>query len=135
MATTSDHLRQWRHNRELVSRIPPTHPDWIVTVSFYTALHAIDALLAADKVSRIVSHAARNSVLTQTNKYAHLAKTFLPLYDLSQTVRYLADPAAWISFDSVEREVFRRYLYPIENSVMRLLKTSEMSADPIQFAS
>ncbi len=132
MANTSSHLRQWAHNRSFIPLIPRSFTDWIVTVTFYTALHAIDALLVADKVPGIVSHAARNDVLMRTNRYANLAKRFLPLYDLSQTVRCLADPGKWIPFECVEREVFGRYLYPIEQSVSRLLKSSELTSEPIR---
>lgn len=121
MASTSSHLQQWRHNRSLIPAVPPSHPDWIVTVTFYTALHAVDALLSADKVPRVVDHSARNSVLGNTNKYQKIWKSYYPLYALSRTVRYLADPVGWIPFASVETVVFSRYLYPLERSVRGLL--------------
>lgn len=76
MASPSDHLRQWKHNRELIPRIPRSHPDWIVTVCFYTALHAVDALLAHDEVRSIISHDARNSVLMRTARYELIARKY-----------------------------------------------------------
>ncbi|MCC7290762.1 MAG: hypothetical protein IT449_01725 [Phycisphaerales bacterium] len=90
-------------------------------MAFYTALHAVDALLAADKVPRVVDHSARNSVLGNTNKYQKIWKNYYPLYALSRTVRYLADPVGWIPFEAVETVVFSRYLYPLERSVRGLL--------------
>ena len=47
MARIEDHIRQWKHNRDLLAIIPPTYPDWLATVTFYTALQAVDALRQA----------------------------------------------------------------------------------------
>ena len=44
------------HNRELIPLLPQSHPDWIVTLAFYTALHAVDALFAADGITGVTSH-------------------------------------------------------------------------------
>jgi len=49
--TSADHITQWKHNRAFLATIPPDYPDWVVTVAFYVALHAVDALLAHDKVT------------------------------------------------------------------------------------
>lgn len=121
MGSSHDHIRQWKHNRELLKSIPREYPDWLVTVTFYVALHAVDALLAHDKVTRVTSHESRNDVLIRTNRYDAIRKRYLPLYDLSRTVRYLADPTRWVPPDQVEGNVIRRYLYPIESSVQRLM--------------
>jgi len=131
MASSSGHLAQWQHNRELIPLIPRRYTDWIVTVSFYTALHAVDYLLSKDGVSTIVDHRSRNSVLLTTNKYNFICKRYLQLFDLSQTVRYLAEPAAWVPFNKIESDVFGRYLYPIEESVRRLSGNTEAPQAPI----
>jgi len=123
MAIPSAHIRQWEHNRALLGLIPRTHPDWIVTVCFYTALHAVDALLAADKVANITSHEARNLVLMRTNRYQAINRKYHPLYSLSRTVRYMADPAHWIPAERIEGDILARYLYPLEQSVQHLMKT------------
>lgn len=139
MASTSSHLQQWKHNRDFLPHIPSSYTDWIVTVVFYTALHAVDALLAADKVPRIIDHHARNAVLMNTNKYLRIWKCYSPLYSLSRTVRYLADPISWVSFSQVQEQVFARYLYPIEKSVKGLLmdrnaiRDSDWITKPISF--
>ena len=130
MASPSEHARQWRHNRSLVPLFLD-YPDWIVTVTFYAALHVVDALLAADKVSRITSHDARNDVLKRTNRYHDIWKRFAPLYNLSRTVRYLANPGDWIPAEAIERQVLNGLLYPIEASVARKLPDLE-SPPPIQ---
>lgn len=132
MASSSSHLQQWKHNREFLPQIPREFTDWLVTVTFYTALHAIDALLSQDKVAGIVSHSARNDVLFRTNRYSFIYDKYNPLYDLSQTIRYLAEPTRWVPFDKIESDVFGRYLYPIERSVGSLLKNEKMKLQPIQ---
>src|SRR5690242_17215726 len=108
MGMSDNHIRQWKHNRDFLSRVPPGFPDWLVAATFYVALHAIDSLLAHDKVTRINSHKSRNEVLTNTNRYAAIERAYLPLYDLSRTIRYLADPGAWVPEDQVERNVIGR---------------------------
>jgi len=115
------HIRQWKHNREFLAIIDPQFPDWAVTATFYVALHAVDALLKFDNVPGIVSHETRNSVLIRSRRYDHIWKHYRPLHDLSRTVRYLADPSRWIAWNQLETSIFRRYLYPIEQSVQKLL--------------
>ena len=121
MANTQQHLDQWEHNRRLLSTLPAGYPDWIVTVSFYIALHAVDALLVYDGVTRINSHASRNDVLMTTRRYQHIWDRYQQLHDLSRKVRYLADPARWVPPARIEQDVLKRYLYPVEESAFRLM--------------
>ncbi len=121
MASPSSHLKQWKHNRDFIPLVPPTHADWLVTVTFYTALHAVDALLNSDNVPRLTSHDARNSVLMKTTVYQKIWKHYSPLYSLSRAVRYLAEPDLWIDYFKAEEQILRRCLYPIEKSVKGLL--------------
>ena len=120
MASTTDHLNQWEHNRRLLTRLEPEFPDWIITVTFYVSLHAVDALLAHDNVTRIVSHDARNDTLKRVNRYQQIYRHYRPLYDLSRRVRYLAKPAEWLPAAEIETGIFGRYLYPLETSVAKL---------------
>ena len=115
------HVAQWKHNRAFLPAIPADYPDWQVVVTFYTALHAVDSVLAFDKVERVTSHDARNRVLFQTNRYLRIQQRYMPLYFLSRTIRYLAEPAKWVPVDRVKPDVIERYLYPIEQSVQKLM--------------
>lgn len=128
------HLRQWRHNRAFVGTIQAGYPDWIVTATFYVVLHAVDALLAYDRVSGITSHTARNAVLMKTNRYKEIYRHYRPLFELSQTVRYIPDPSNWIPFSAIEQNVFNRHLYPIERSVQKLLGKEDLQLEPIRIA-
>lgn len=120
MASVHEHLNQWRHNRSFLSRIPAQYADWQVTVVFYVALQAVDALLIYDKV-RIHHHDSRNHTLKMTNRYQKIWRCYRPLYDLSRKVRYLTHPDQWISSEQIKAQVLSRYLYPIEQSVARLM--------------
>lgn len=115
------HINQWKHNRGFLGLIDPGFPDWAVTVAFYTALHAVDALLAHDKVLGIVNHDGRNRTLMQTNRYAHISKYYHPLYGLSRTVRYMASPERWLQWSLIQSKVIAGYLHPIEESVQKLM--------------
>jgi len=123
------HLDQWKHNRSFLRSIPGEYPDWIVTVAFYTALHVIDALLAKE-ARTITDHKTRNEVLRKTNRYEKIWRAYQPLYGLSRTVRYLADPTQWVPIDKIKPNVFNDYLYRIEESVFKLLGKDE-NPEPI----
>lgn len=120
MAKIQSHVAQWKHNRSLLVCIPAAYPDWLATIAFYTALQAVDALLAYDDVTAN-SHDGRNATLKQTNRYEYIWRHYSPLYDLSRKVRYLADPSLWIQPGDIESHVLKRYLYPIESSVKKLM--------------
>ncbi len=129
MANIQSHVTQWAHNRALMGHIPAKYPDWLVTVAFYTALQAIDALLAYDNVP-VYSHDARNGTLKHTNRYAFIWKHYNPLYDLSRKVRYLAAPGLWIRYEDIEGKVLKKYLYPIEKSVQNLSGATKWPVHP-----
>jgi hypothetical protein len=122
MATVQQHIQQWKHNRGFISTIGPNFPDWIVTVSFYVAIHSIEALLAYDGVRGVRNHEDRKLILEQTNRYSLINEKFKTLYTLSRTVRYFADTSGWVPFVQIEQNVIKRYVYPIEASVQKLIK-------------
>ena len=121
MGNSQKHIQQWQHNRKLVSLIPTTHPDWMVTVTFYVALHIVDALLEFDGVEGVNSHETRNKVLIRTNRYQKIWDHYQPLHDLCRRIRYLAQPNQWITLDDIPTQVFGEFLYPIEKSVHGLM--------------
>ena len=114
------HVRQWEHNRALIAQIPASHPDWIVTVIFYTAVHAIDAALADEGIT-VSSHERRFEAIGACNRLKKAYTLYHPLYDLSRKTRYVGRPNEWIPPSAIERQVFRRYLLPLEKSVTGLI--------------
>lgn len=114
------HIVQWKHNRSLIGQIPASHPDWIVTVVFYTAVHAVDTALAFDGLVPW-SHETRFETIAASNRYARIGKLYHPLYDLCRKVRYTATPDLWIPREQIDQQVVRGILLPLENSVMNLI--------------
>ena len=94
-------IAQWKHNRAFLQAIPPDYPDWAVTVTFYTALHAVDALLDHDKFPGVTSHETRNGALMRTNRYTKIWESYQPLYGLARTMIYLADPQRWVPWPAI----------------------------------
>ena len=121
MSSKQQHIDQWMHNRSLLGLLPRTHHDWIATVAFYTALHAVDAAIAVQGTDDITDHGHRKHILIKTNSLLQIRRHFLPLYDISRKVRYMADPSTWILPDRIEQDVLRAFLYPIEKSVCGLI--------------
>lgn len=119
MAKSSSHVSQWKHNRALIHLIPASHPDWIVTITFYAALHAVDSLLAHDGVSPI-THTDRSRALQKNRRYDKVYRCYDPLYKLSRTVRYLSEPSKWVRYEDIPIKVFEGLLYPIEASIFKL---------------
>jgi hypothetical protein len=97
------------------------------------AVHAVDTLLANDKIFP-TSHDFRNDVLFRTNRYAKINGAYQPLYTLSRTVRYFADPKKWIRIDDIRPKIIERYLYPLEQSVQKLANL-DLGLAPIALAS
>lgn len=62
------HVDQWRHNRTFIAEVPKHFHDWAITVAFYTALHAVDALLCHDGIC-IDSHSGRGRALVTNRRY------------------------------------------------------------------
>jgi hypothetical protein len=114
------HVRQWEHNRALITCIPASHPDWIVTVIFYTAVHAIDAALVNEGIS-VSNHETRFEAIGKCNRLKKAYTLYHPLYDLSRKTRYIAQPDLWIPPEAIEKQVLRRYLLPLEKSVIGLI--------------
>ena len=120
MPSPNDHITQWLHNRAFLTEIRPDYRDWIVTAAFYTALHAVDTLLAFDKVT-VTNHESRNRTLARVNRYDKIYDRFDPLYKLARTIRYLADATQWVPLEQIQPKIIERHLYPIEQSVQKLI--------------
>jgi hypothetical protein len=124
-----------QHNRHLLSKIGPEYSDWIITITFYTALHVIDALFCFDKVPNPVNHETRNRILENNNRYSKIWYCYRPLYSASRTARYLADPSQWVPFNDIQQKIFEARLYPIENSYLKLTGDTSFNHTPITLSS
>ncbi len=119
------HRTQWLHNRDLLTKLPASHYDWVVAVAFYAALHAVETLFAEDGVQAVSNHGDRFAALRQNKSYDKIHDSYHQLYDLAYTTRYSAEPGRWIRFEDVESRVLNGLLLSIERSVARQLKMDE----------
>ena len=125
VATVQERLGQWQHNRDFVQTIEPQYSDWIVTASPYLSLHAVEALLTADRARPRSSHTARLLILQSEQRYLKIHVAFKQLYDLAHVTRYSAQRGRWLPAVKVEQKVVHDLVYPIEASVRKLLAASQ----------
>lgn len=105
MSSYDAHLIQARHNEDLVQLLDPgsvEFPDWVITVTFYSALHYVEAGFSnndnilhshLEKKSREPIHHTRLRLLR--SKYSMTAyQSYRNLYDASFISRYLFDPVS-----------------------------------------
>jgi hypothetical protein len=120
MATQSQHRSQWLHNREFLRSIihQSDNSDWMTTVAFYTAVHALQTLLCIDGNNRATTHESRWEILHEVRRYDKIRPDYKALYDASRVARY--DCSGWLNAESVRDELIARRLSQIEERVVRL---------------
>ena len=116
------HKAKWLHNRKLISQIPETHPDWIVTIAFYAALHCFEVLCAHDDNDAHTGHDVRHDTLKRTPRYKHIWKHYLPLSSASMVARYDYGHGKWVPLEMAKSQFVRHHLRQIEISVCSLAK-------------
>jgi hypothetical protein len=94
---------------------------WLATITFYTALHAIQVVLVQDG-ARAVDHFTRNEVLRGQPRYTKIYPDYKALYDTALAVRYDCK-GAWISSAEVRTELIGNRLSRLEHGVIRLSKS------------
>lgn len=102
--------------------IEDEYSDWMVTAAFYASIHSIGALFAADGSAAPSSHTERFRTLKTRNRYSEIFKRYRPLYDASQTTRYDCQAANWVTAEKFRTLILPKYYFPLENSVIGLLK-------------
>ena len=125
MSSVQEHLDQWAHNRLFLSTVRPDFPDWIITVAFYTAIHAVESLLTADDISPRSSHSDRMEILKHGRRYQKIYERYRLLYEICHVTRYSAQPSRWYPRDQIKTDVIEGMVYPIETSVRKLLAASK----------
>lgn len=129
MASGKQHQAQWLHNRGFLASIlhQPDNADWMTTVAFYTAVHAVQTLLCADGQTRSFSHESRGEILVATPRYNKIWPDYKALYDASRAARY--DCSGWLDAQVVRDELIRRRLIYIERRVVSLGKLTVVLPD------
>ncbi len=89
------HIRQARDNAEfLASFDAERHPDWMVTVAFYTVLHLVEAVLDLQAGLHSSSHNQRTARVRTIGLPLQAVADYVLLRADSQTARYDCTPDA-----------------------------------------
>ena len=107
MPSSVEHVEQARSNAKFLAaiQIDPAaqHPDWIITVAFYTALHLVDAELAQRRIY-CKTHWERAPKVAQ--QLAAVSPKYLRLYTESRAARYDCRPIRPERADSVLKTLY-----------------------------
>jgi hypothetical protein len=119
MGRQQNHRDKWKSNRAFLQELPEQHADWAAVVVFYTALHAVEWLMASDGVTKPTSHKTRDMVLANS-RYAPIRKAYDVLKNVSWMARYEAAPAARksLTIEQVQGRLIDKYLMTIEAFVL-----------------
>ena len=92
--SSDEHIRKARNNRSFANAIKtdvPTLREWRVTVSFYSALHFVQAWLSYRGVFP-ENHGERSRCIMGDNSLASIWRTYRDLSDLAHKARYTVVP-------------------------------------------
>jgi len=97
MANAHVHLEQARHNEVLRSSIPDTHPDWELTVIFYSALHYVRSFLSGRSVGYSADDLRYDMLghFLKLEREPQIAHNFDILRNLSYDSRYKCRSMSW----------------------------------------
>ncbi len=91
MPSTEEHLKKYDENRQLLATNlnieTCEYYNWIVTVSFYAAVHLVEAKLAESGIDS-QDHFCRNNNVNRFNQFKNIRNEYKALYDKSRIARY-----------------------------------------------
>lgn len=91
MPSTEEHIKKYNENKKLLETNLNIKKcnfyNWIVTVSFYAALHLVEAKLA-EKGFDSRDHLGRNNNIARFNQFKAIRNEYKILYDKSRIARY-----------------------------------------------
>lgn len=132
MPSETAHLALADRNHAVIEHLlqqPDECAEWVVTVTFYKALHLVEALFAHDGAGHGQSHERRDQLLKANRRYSHIYRHYRPLWAASVVARYLQDPQGkdycnfsdYLPVDKVKAEILHHRLRKIEQSVAKLI--------------
>lgn len=95
MPNTSQHLEQYKKNRLLLDSMisdlsqMPEHPDWAITISFYSALHLIEKRMAElGYENATTDHQTREKMMYRVPEFKSVFSLYNTLKSQSYRARY-----------------------------------------------
>jgi hypothetical protein len=113
MPTEKEHIQQAIHNIDVVAYLRKNDDfcDWTATVTFYTALHIVEAVFYRSKKHGNCKHGQRHEgreqILKHTTNYKNIWQHYRPLQSTSVIARYLHG-------DSTNATIFKKYMSPLK---------------------
>ena len=90
MVTADDHFRQYRSNKRILEKLWSSKDapyDWIVTVTFYTALHLVERVIVASG-NQSHNHDERLDFIKTHNALKEIRAEYMELEKESKASRY-----------------------------------------------
>jgi len=131
MPSESEHVQQGLHNIKVIDylRRNPEFCDWTATVTFYTALHVVEAVFFHDRAHTNhrhgQSHENRERILKGTNSYQNIHRHYRPLQSASVVARYLHQRGTtfqqYMSTKKVQDRLIKYHLRELIKSASKFL--------------
>ena len=144
MPNSATHVNLAMHNIELACMLNnhPKHHDWMATVSFYAALHVVEALYACQSpVFHGQGHERREAALKRDGRYKQIYRHYRRLWNASTIARYLDDGTRsyetfhdYFSPEEVRTLLMQHHLLSILQSAAKLNLLPQTSRELIKKA-
>lgn len=125
MPTADQHRNKAEKNRKFLATISLTdHPEWVVTVAFYVAVHTIERLRAFADRSHSDSHYDRMRCVQI--QHAEIHYEYQILETASRIARYDSSADFFVKYDAtrIQTQLIDKALATIENYANRVLGIS-----------
>jgi len=123
MSIELEHIQQALHNIEVIDYLctQPKFCDWTSTVTFYTALHIVEAVFFHDTKNSNRrhghNHEEREAILKNVNSYRNIYRHYRQLQSASVIARYLYNPSGtgvifekYMSAKKVKEKLIKHHL-------------------------
>lgn len=119
-------MLQYKKNKMALQSLQESkfeHYDWIVTITFYAALHLVHSklvnLLTSEEARKIINHDSRNDYVCKQKKLGkEVARLYKALYNSSRSARYNCTSVSEESANEAKRN-----LEVLENELSNTLKS------------
>ncbi len=137
MPNESEHIQLALHNIEVIHYLldKPKFSDWTATVTFYTALHIVEAVFFHDTKNTHRrhghNHEEREKILKGTRSYQNLYIHYRPLQSASVVARYLNSQSQrctvfqqYLNDNQIKEKLIKHHLFQIIKTASKFLNAT-----------